>query len=289
MLVFYLPIKNFEFTVDSMSKCDIMVFAPHPDDEALGCAGMIYKAVQKKKKVKIIIVANGESSVDGTEWFYGHKPETQDFINIGYVRQKESVSAMKALGLASKDVIFFGYPNDGLLEIVSSDSYTKDKPYRSEFTNFDRVSYENSYSMGAPFCKESFLHDIKAILNKCNPRNVYVTHPMDSHFDHRACGRFVPEIAKNYDGTIRVFFYMIAKSKIPSPKRRFVYKCTGQLREKYLNEGTIKIKKRCINEYKSQSFLFDQLTFHNEVERFWKLKHGIRSKLAKKLFPSLRF
>lgn len=272
-----------------MGKCDIIIFAPHPDDEALGCADMIYEVVQKKKKVKIVIVANGESSIDGTQWFYGHPPKTQDFINIGYIRQKESVSAMKVLGLGSEDVIFLGYPNDGLLEIVSSDAYSRDNPYRSEFTKFDRVSYDNSFRMGAPFCRESLSDDIKGILEECKPRYVYVTHPLDSHFDHRACGQLIPRITKSCHGNINVFSYVISKSKIPSPKRRLVYRWTGQLREKHLNEASIKIKKQCISEYKSQSFLFDQLAHHYEIERFWKLDHGLRAKIAKKLIPSLKY
>ena len=272
-----------------MKNYSIIVFAPHPDDEALGCAGLIYKAIQKNEKVKVVVIANGESSMDGTEWFYGRKPTIQDFINIGYVRQKESISAMKVLGLGSDDVIFLGYPNDGLLKIISSDVYTKNNPYKSEFTNFDRVSYENSHTMGAPFCKESLSGDIKAIIGDCKPSYVYVTHPLDSHLDHRACGQIVYKIAKSFDKSTTVFCYMIAKSKIPSPKRRFVYKCIGQLKEKYLDDGTKKIKKRCIHEYKSQSFLFEALAHHNEVERFWKLEHGIRAKIAKRFIPSLRY
>lgn len=274
---------------DFMSKCDIMVFAPHPDDEALGCGGLIYKNVKKGKQVKVIVVANGESSVDGTEWFYGHKPEIQDFINIGYVRQKESISAMKVLSLETDDVIFLGYPNDGLMEIVSTDVYTKDNPYKSKFTDFDHVSYENSYNVGVPFCKESFFRDIEGILKEYMPRNIYVTHPLDSHFDHRACGQFVYSIAKKFNRSAKVLFYLIAKSKIPSPKRRLIYKCIGQMRENLLDEATSKIKEQCMNEYKSQSYLFEELAFHNEVERFWKLEHGIRAKIIKKFIPSLRY
>lgn len=275
--------------MSSMKVCDIIVFAPHPDDEALGCAALIYKSVERKKRVKVIVLTNGEASVDGTEWFYGHKPTTQDFINIGYVRQKESISAMKVLGLSPYDVIFLGYPNDGLMEIVTSNTYTKDNPYKSKFTDFDHVSYKGSYTMGVPFCKESFFDDIRAILERCKPRHVYVTHPMDSHLDHRACGKSVDTLIKEFDNTIHLLCYFIAKRWIPSPKRRFVYKCTGQLEERYLDKETRKIKEKCINEYRSQSFLFDELAFHNEVERYWKLEHGFKAKLAKKLIPSLRY
>ncbi|UCE36853.1 MAG: PIG-L family deacetylase [Thermoplasmata archaeon] len=275
--------------VDFMGKSDILIFAPHPDDEALGCAGLIYSSIKKNKKVKVVVVANGESSVDGTERYYGHKPETQDFINIGYVRQKESVSAMKVLGLSSEDVIFLGYPNDGLMEMLSSDKYDKESPYKSEFTHFDRVSYENSYSMGAPFCKESFYSDIKSIFNECRPREVYVTHPLDSHFDHQACGRYISSYVKQLDNSIRVLCYVISPSKIPSPKQSLVYKLAGQMTERHLDKTAKEMKKRFMDEYKSQSYLFDQVAFHFNVERYWKLKRGVRAKIAKKIFPNLRF
>jgi LmbE family N-acetylglucosaminyl deacetylase len=58
---FYSAIEHGKLMVDPMKKSDIIIFAPHPDDEALGCAGLIYKTVQKNKKVKIVIVANGHS------------------------------------------------------------------------------------------------------------------------------------------------------------------------------------------------------------------------------------
>lgn len=272
-----------------MGKTDILIFAPHPDDEAFGCAGLIYKTVQKNKSVKVIVVANGESSVEGTELYYGHKPKTQDYIDIGYVRQKESISAMKVLGLSSENVIFLGYPNDGLKEMLSSDKYNKKTPYKSEFTKFDRVSYENSYSMDAPFCKESFFNDIKSILNQWKSKSVYVTHPLDSHYDHQACGRNIYSIIKSLDKSVKVFSYFIAPWKVPRRKRRIKYKYAGQLKENYLDPPTKSIKINCINEYKSQSYLFNQLKFHYEFERYWNLKRGVRAKIFKKIYPDLKY
>jgi LmbE family N-acetylglucosaminyl deacetylase len=255
----------------STERCDILIFGPHPDDEALGCAGLIHDAIKKKQKVKIIIVTNGESSVEGTEWFYGHKAKKEDFIDIGYVRQKESISAMNVLGLKKEDIIFLGYPNDGLLDIIYSDKYSIEKPFKSEYTGFDSVSFKDSYNIGAPFCKDSINNDIRIILKEYTPKNIYVTHPLDSHNDHKACGRFVNDISKQFDTTSNILSYMIAKSKIPSKKQRLIYKAKGQLKEKYLDESTRKIKEECIHQYKSQSFLFDEIAFHNEVERFYKI------------------
>ena len=255
----------------SNERCDILIFSPHPDDEALGCAGLIHDAINKKQKVKIIIVTNGESSVEGTEWFYGHKTKKEDFINIGYVRQKESISAMKVLGLKKEDIIFLGYPNDGLLDIIYSDKYTTNKPYKSEFTGFDSVSYDDSYNMGTAFCKDSITKDVRNLLKEHQPLNIYVTHPLDSHNDHKACGRFIKDISKQLESSLNVLFYIIARSKIPSKKIRLIYKVKGRLKERYLDESMRKIKEECIHQYKSQSFLFDEIAFHYEVERFFKM------------------
>jgi len=271
-----------------MKKNDIMVFAPHPDDEAFGCAGLIYTGVHKGKKVKVVVVTNGEGSEDGTERFYGRKPSTQDFIDIGYVRQKETIAAMKLLGLESEDVIFLGYPDNGLSAMISSDEYTVDKPYKSESTQFDRVNHENSRSMGAPFCKENLYVDIESVLKEFRPGRVYVSHPRDSHGDHKACGEIVHGIAGEFIEPGNVFGYMIARSGVPSPKRRSISKSTGQLTEVHLDEQVRKIKEKCVKLYKSQSYLFDELGFHFEVERFWKLDEGTRAAIAKKLIPGLR-
>jgi LmbE family N-acetylglucosaminyl deacetylase len=273
----------------SMEKCDILVFAPHPDDEAIACTGMMYKALSENKRVRVVVVTNGEASVEGTEWYYGRKPTTRDFIDIGHVRQNESMAAMKVLGLEPDDVVFLGYPDSGLTAMISSDKYTGDNPFRSEFTDFNSVSHENSFSIGAPYCRESLSNDITHLIAKSQPGRIYVTHPLDSHTDHRVCGELVSGIADKTLESCTVMGYMIASSGVPSPKRRLVYKSTGQLTEEYLDEKTRKIKEQCIKTYKSQFFLFEQLTFHFDVERFWKLDKGMRAAIASKLFPDLKY
>src|SRR6516164_1207012 len=45
---------------------NIVVLAPHPDDEALCCSGVIYNALQHGDNVNIVVVTNGDSSVVGT-------------------------------------------------------------------------------------------------------------------------------------------------------------------------------------------------------------------------------
>ncbi len=143
--------------------------------------------------------------------------------------------------------------------------------------------------MDAPFCKESFFNDIKSVFAEWGSKSVYVTHPMDSHLDHQACGRNIYSIIKSLDKSVKVFGYFISPWKIPRRKRRIKYKYAGQLKERYLDSSTKSIKTRCINEYKSQNYLFDLLKFHNEVERYWNLKSGVRAKIFKKISPDLKY
>src|SRR5690242_12652478 len=39
---------------------DVLVVAPHPDDEALGCAGVLLRALEQKQRVGVVLVTNGD-------------------------------------------------------------------------------------------------------------------------------------------------------------------------------------------------------------------------------------
>lgn len=43
----------------------ILIIAPHPDDEILGCGGLIQRALTKGGRVDVVILTNGEASHDG--------------------------------------------------------------------------------------------------------------------------------------------------------------------------------------------------------------------------------
>src|ERR1019366_2129446 len=81
----------------------ILVIAPHPDDEALCCAGVIYSNLQAGNTVTVAIVTNGDDYTS---------PAT---TSAGYTREGESIAAMTGLGLSTNSVIFLGY-GDQLLQ-----------------------------------------------------------------------------------------------------------------------------------------------------------------------------
>lgn len=60
----------------------ILVVVPHRDDESLGMAGVIERAVELKRPIKVVIVTDGESYRSAAIAFTGHKnPTSRDSIN----------------------------------------------------------------------------------------------------------------------------------------------------------------------------------------------------------------
>jgi N-acetylglucosamine malate deacetylase 1 len=68
-------------------KLDILVFAAHPDDAELGCAGTILTQVAKGKKVGIVDITHGELGTRGS----------------AALRNKEALAAAKVLGIQVRE------------------------------------------------------------------------------------------------------------------------------------------------------------------------------------------
>src|SRR3974390_1002312 len=66
----------------------IVILAPHPDDEALCCAGIVYNALQQGNSVTIVVVTNGD---------YGQG------VPSGLAREGETVAGMAVLGLSEQN------------------------------------------------------------------------------------------------------------------------------------------------------------------------------------------
>jgi LmbE family N-acetylglucosaminyl deacetylase len=83
----------------------ILVLAPHPDDESLGCGGLLAHAFAHHG-AHVVCMTDGSSSHPGSrDW-----PPTR----LAAERQREFISAVKALGGRAQDLTWLGHP-DGWL------------------------------------------------------------------------------------------------------------------------------------------------------------------------------
>jgi len=134
----------------------IMVLAPHPDDESLGCGGLIATAVDVGVPASLVILS------DGT----GSHPHSQAYSreSLRALREEEACAAAAALGLAEGRLAFYRLP-DGAVPTHG----------------------EKAEDVVARICAE---------IASEGTRFLFVTSPFDPHCDHQAAYEIAVRAAK---------------------------------------------------------------------------------------------
>ena len=81
----------------------LVVVAPHPDDESLGCGGLIAAACAAGVQVRLVVVSDGVGSHPNSRRFPPPK--------LRALREEETRAAAAALGLGHEAIIFLGLPD----------------------------------------------------------------------------------------------------------------------------------------------------------------------------------
>src|SRR5215813_15449821 len=112
----------------------IVVFAPHPDDEVIGCAGIIMQALARGARVKVVVITTGDgfpAAAAGVAHKAVDRVGPDDFFALSRFRQIQSRTALEILGGKADDLIVLGYPDGDLGNLYDS---TDDKVIRQQFT-----------------------------------------------------------------------------------------------------------------------------------------------------------
>lgn len=115
----------------------VLVAAPHPDDEVLGCGGSVAHHVAAGRQVFVVYLTSGERGGPGGE--------------LGPLREREAAAAMDVLGVPAGNLSFLRIP-DGRIDPGALDQ------------------------VGA----------VTEVLRRICPALLYLPHPADASFDHRA-------------------------------------------------------------------------------------------------------
>ncbi|MGE5280418.1 MAG: PIG-L deacetylase family protein [Deltaproteobacteria bacterium] len=164
----------------------ILVLAPHPDDEILGCGGVIQQARDMGLPLKIVFLTYG----DNNQWsflVYRKHPVLMPgaALEMGLVRYREARQAAAVLGIPPDDLVFLGYPDYRTLEIWRS--HWGDAPAaRSMLTDVRAVPYDNALRPHAPYKGEEILKDLEAVITDFRPTKIFLSHPADHNADHQA-------------------------------------------------------------------------------------------------------
>jgi LmbE family N-acetylglucosaminyl deacetylase len=164
----------------------ILIVAPHPDDEVLALGGTIARLVEDGHRVYIVFLTNGDANRAAKRLLtlnLIHRPT--DYRALGYRRQKEAMQALGALGVSPCQVVFLGYPDQGLMALWT-DHRDRELPYQSPFTRASHPFYSNSYNPDSVYCGDDLITDLSDIIALYRPTVLYTLHPEDLHPDHQA-------------------------------------------------------------------------------------------------------
>lgn len=110
--ILYWWILNIKSRTLTVSHKPAIVFAPHQDDETLGCGGLMALKHELGTPIKVVFLTDGRKS-------HLHiKPE--ELIQI---RKQEAVNALNILGIASSDIYFLDYIDGSLMQLPKEEHY----------------------------------------------------------------------------------------------------------------------------------------------------------------------
>jgi LmbE family N-acetylglucosaminyl deacetylase len=196
------------------TKKKIIVFAPHPDDETIGCGGTIAKKIDDGYEVIVVVLTDGRNAFS-TVLGIDINPTPEELKEI---RKNEFIKATKILGVTENNLIFLNY-KDGSL--INNEMEVEEK--------------------------------IIEILKIFIPSEVYFTYEKDANQDHQATNIIIRNAIKKTDASICKYKYSINHTysnigPIIDSYLNIVKKNQIQVDiSEYLD-----LKKAAINEYKSQ-------------------------------------
>lgn len=203
----------------------IVIFAPHEDDETLGCGGLIQQAVHAGADVSVVMMTNGDYR-GLTSRILSKTARPAEYIKLGYVRQRETLAALRLLGVDGSSVTFLGYPNGPLYRMWLPEHWLPGNPARSSTTRCTQSPYNNAFTPQAVYCGQSVVSDVEAILQRLQPDMVLIPHPNDINADHWSSGCYVQfalsELrARNipFSRSLRVFTYLVHRQQWPASMR----------------------------------------------------------------------
>jgi LmbE family N-acetylglucosaminyl deacetylase len=168
------------------SHTSLLVVSPHPDDETLCCAGVIRRVLAAGGRASIVWLTSGDGSeLDLLFIEKALRVHPAKMRDLGAKRMREARAAAAILGVPPRRQFFLGYPDGGLLSLITGHFTT---PYYSKFTGVASVPYNDTLGAGHPYTGESLERDFARVLDRIRPTLVLAPSPRDAHPDHRAAG-----------------------------------------------------------------------------------------------------
>jgi LmbE family N-acetylglucosaminyl deacetylase len=194
-----------------------VVFSPHQDDETLGCGGVIALKRQQNIPVWVVFLTDGSACYTGAPG-----PIPMSIEECVQTRRHEAIKALETLGVNDTNVVFLNHQDSTL----------------------------GQYNLEQ---REQVIQELRELLQKIQPQEVFVPYFRDMHGDHIQTFRLVKDALKEYPKAVDLWQYLIwslwcYEYLDDLPKQQFanLYKVSiDKVREQ---------KQRALKAYQSQFF-----------------------------------
>ena len=154
----------------------ILVIAPHPDDESLGCGGLLALSALQGSDVQVVVVTDGSRSHPHSKAYPASR--------LAALREDETVAALAALGVPDGRLHFLRYPDCGL-------------PQRSE------IAFKHAAS------------HLGSVIDFLAPDTILVPWRRDPHSDHESTWALVNEAVTRMPRKLRWIEYPVWSWRFP--------------------------------------------------------------------------
>lgn len=259
----------------------ILILAPHPDDEVIGCGGIIQKAKALNLPMRIVFFTYGDSNQWSFMVYRKHPVVMPKAVRkMGLLRHDEAVRAAETFGITAENLTFLGYPDFRTLEIWNS-HWGNRSPAKGMLTEARKVPYPNALRPGALYKGEEVLRDLKTILRQFKPTKIFLSHPADHNPDHQALYLFTRVLLWDLESEMQpeLYPYLVHVSNWPLPRGYHpdrlidppdLFKNLCEWKFYDLNNEDLKKKYEALKEHKSQFESSEKylLTFIRSNEMF---------------------
>jgi LmbE family N-acetylglucosaminyl deacetylase len=166
--------------------------SPHPDDATLAAAGLIQRVRRVGGAVHVVQMTSGDAFFKGVvARRQAVVPTADDYREYGATRERETLAAMRTLGVKPSHVTLLGFPDDGLCKLASPQD-ARD-PYQSPYTRRNSPPAADQVIRGVTYRGEDLRRELGRVIAEFKPTIVLMPHPRDEHPDHCATHLFVHE------------------------------------------------------------------------------------------------
>jgi LmbE family N-acetylglucosaminyl deacetylase len=214
-------------TIVPPAHADVVVFAPHPDDDVLGAGGVIQQARAIGESVVVVYMTSGDGYPNAAA-AYAHRPadklKRRDYLLLARARQQESIRAEATLGVPRDHLVYLGYPDAALDKVAAQlDAEPVTQPYTGRSATYGswvRDFHSTLHRRPAPYTRAAAVADVEELVRRFQPSAVYTTMAADTHPDHAATFSIVNEALyrANYRGRFLTFLIHGASASWPWPR-----------------------------------------------------------------------